>query len=184
MREYQDLENFKLKENFHGKNKFFILLWRIVNFALFKPSPYVMFGFRNFLLRLFGAKIGKGVRIRSSAMIHCPWKFEIGDHSWIGYNCDLYNLCELSIGSNVSLAHNITICGSSHDVYKISFDIIKLGKIEIQDEVWIANNVFIGPEVKIGKGAVLGANSSTFKDLDAGTIYVGNPAIPIKKRKL
>ena len=69
-----------------------------------------------------------------------------------------------------------------HMIFKKKFEIIKMKKIEIQDEAWIANNVFIGPEVIIKKGAAIGANSSTFKNLDEGIIYVGNPAKPIKKR--
>ena len=183
MQEYQNLKTFKVPKDFHGKSLIYVQLWRTINTFLFKPSPDFIPSFRNHILRLFGAKIGKGVKIKSSTKIHYPWKLKIGDYSWVGYNCDIYNLCELEIGSHVSIAHNVTICGSSHDIHKKSFDIIKLGKIEIQDEVWIANNVFIGPEVIIKKGAVIGANSSTFKNLDEGTIYVGNPAKPIKKRQ-
>jgi putative colanic acid biosynthesis acetyltransferase WcaF len=182
MPEYQDLENFKAPKDFHGKSLIYVQLWRTINTFLFKLSPDFIPGFRNYILRLFGAKIGKGVKIKSSVKIHYPWKLKIGDHSWIGYNCDIYNLCELEVGSHVSIAHNVTICGGSHDLQKKNFEIIKMKKIEIQDEAWIANNVFIGPEVIIKKGAAIGANSSTFKNLDEGIIYVGNPAKPIKKR--
>lgn len=184
MSEYQNLENFTAPKDLHGKSLIYLQLWRTINTFLFKTSPDFIPGFRNFILRFFGAKIGKGVKIKSSAKIHYPWKLKVGDYSWIGYNCDLYNLGELEIGSHVSIAHNVTICGSSHDINKKSFDIIKLGKIQIQDEVWIANNVFVGPEVIIKKGAVMGANSSTFKNLEEGIIYVGNPAKPLKKRQL
>tara|TARA_B110000114_G_C15007166_1_gene363231 strand:+ start:132 stop:344 length:213 start_codon:yes stop_codon:yes gene_type:complete len=69
-------------------------------------------------------------------------------------------------------------------IFKKKIEIIKMKKIEIQDEAWIANNVFIGAEVIIKKGAAIGAHSSTFKNLDEGMIYVGNPAKPIKKRQI
>ena len=184
MPEYQDLENFKAPKDFHGKSLIYVQLWRTINTFLFKLSPDFIPGFRNYILRLFGAKIGKGVKIKSSAKIYYPWKLKIGDHSWIGYNCDIYNVCELEIGSHVSIAHNVTICGGSHDLHKKNFEIIKMKKIEIQDEAWIANNVFIGAEVIIKKGAAIGAHSSTFKNLDEGMIYVGNPAKPIKKRQI
>ena len=182
MDSYQNLKLFKIPNNFYGKSRFVLFLWRMVNYFFFKLSPDIMFSFRNFLLKLFGAKIGKGVMIRSSADIHYPWKFEIGDFSWIGYNTKIYNLGKISIGSNVAIAHDVYICNGSHDITKSTFDITR-GEIEICDETWIANDVFIGPNVTINKGCVIASRSSVFKNMPEGYVCKGNPCEPYKIRK-
>ena len=51
----QLLNTFKLPENFRGKNAFVVQLWWIVQGTFFRMSPQFLYGFRNFLLRLFGA---------------------------------------------------------------------------------------------------------------------------------
>ena len=88
----QDLSKFKLPQNFRGRNAFTVQLWWLVQGTFFRMSPQFMYGFRRFLLRLFGAKIGKKVIIRPSVKITYPWKLSIGDSSWIGDDVDLYTL--------------------------------------------------------------------------------------------
>jgi acetyltransferase-like isoleucine patch superfamily enzyme len=46
-------------------------------------SPQFAHGWRRFLLKAFGAKIGRRVIVRPSARITYPWKVEIGDYSWV-----------------------------------------------------------------------------------------------------
>jgi putative colanic acid biosynthesis acetyltransferase WcaF len=131
---YQDLSSFKVPKNFRGGNKFKVQLWDIVHFFLFRPSPQFMYGYRNFLLRIFGAKIGKKVLIRSSVKITYPWKLVIGDNTWIGEDCYIYNLENIHIGSNVSIAHRNFFNTGGHDYNKATFDIFaKPIKIEDKD---------------------------------------------------
>ena len=75
------------------------------------------------MLRLFGAKIGKNVIIRSSVNITFPWKVTIGDYSWIGDNAELYSLGEIEIGSNVVISQKSYLCAASHDYQKQDFPI-------------------------------------------------------------
>ena len=177
----QDLSKFKLPKNFRGKPGWYVQLWWIVQDTLFRWSPQFMYGWRRFLLRLFGAKIGKKVLIRPTAKITFPWKVRIGDYSWIGDDVVLYSLGEIEIGNNVVISQRSYICTGSHDYTKIDFPIFAK-KIIIEDEVWLATDVFVAPGVKIGKGTVVGARSSVFKDLPPGKICIGNPAKPIKDR--
>ena len=181
MIEYQDLARHRVPKNFRGRNVFIVQLWWIVQASLFAWSPQVLYGWRRFLLRLFGAKIGKGVIIRPSVKITYPWKVSIGDYSWVGDETVLYSLGNITIGKNVSIAHRDYFCTGLHDIHSITFDIAQK-PIVIEDEVWIPNDVFVGPGVTIGKGCVIGARSSVFKDLPAGMICMGNPAKPIKAR--
>jgi putative colanic acid biosynthesis acetyltransferase WcaF len=178
---YQDLSKFKVPADFRGKGKIYTQLWWCVDATLFKLSPKFMYGFRRELLRFFGAKIGVGVLIRPSARITYPWKLTVGDNSWIGDDSIIYNLGQIEIGSNVAIAHRVYLCTGFHEVDKVTFD-IGAKPIVIEDEVWLPNDVFVGPGVSIGRGAVIGARSSVFSDMPEGMICYGTPAKPIKPR--
>ena len=177
----QKLNKFKLPKNFRGRSGLIVQLWWIVDFWLFRLSPQIMYGWRRFLLRLFGAKIGKGVLIRPSARITYPWKVKIGDYSWIGDDVVLYSLGEIEIGNNVVISQRSYICAASHDYTKEDFPIFSK-KIIIEDECWLATDVFVAPGIKIGRGTVVGARSSVFKDLPRGKVCIGNRAKVIKDR--
>ncbi len=177
----QKLNNFKLPANFRGKPAWFVQLWWIVQDTLFRWSPQFLYGWRRFLLRLFGAKIGGKVLIRPTVKVQFPWKVTIGDYSWIGDDVVLYSLGEIEIGKNVVISQRSYLCTGSHDFTKQDFPIYAK-KITIEDEVWIATDVFIAPGVTVGSGAVIGARSSVFEDMPPAKICIGSPAKPIKDR--
>lgn len=177
---YQDLQNYKYNLK-RERSKFYIQLYNIVDFLLIKTSPKIFNFWRVFIYRLFGAKIGKGLKINPSAKLLYPWNIKIGDYCWIGHNVNLYSVDEISIGNNVAFAHNIFVATASHDISTPLFATIR-GKIVFQDEVWVSSNVIINMGVIIQKGVVIGSGSVVTKDLPEGYVCVGNPARPIKKR--
>lgn len=181
MDKIQDLNQYRTPKNFRGKSKWTVQLWWIVYALLFKPSPQVLYGWRRFLLRSFGAQIGKSVIIRPSAQITYPWKVRIGDYSWIGDEVVLYSLGEIEIGNHSVISQRSYICTGSHDYNKIDFPIYAK-KILIKDGCWLATDVFVAPDVIIEKGTVVGARSSVFKNLDEFSVYSGSPAKLIRKR--
>jgi putative colanic acid biosynthesis acetyltransferase WcaF len=76
----------------------------------------------------------------------------------------------------------VTRCpGGSHDIEDPYFQLIAK-PIVIGAQAWVAAEAFVGPGVTIGEGAVLGARAVTFTNLDAWTVYVGNPARRLKVR--
>jgi len=178
---YQDIKNFKQINNFRGKSKIFTQSWYIVQDTLFRLSPQFMYGWRNFILKLYGAKIGEGVAIRPTVKILHPWKVTIGDYSWIGDGVTLLSAGKINIGSNTVLSQNTFLAAGGHDPRKVSFDTV-IKPITIADEVWLQTDVFVAPGVVIGKGAVVGFRSTVTKDLPKGMICFGNPAKPIKPR--
>lgn len=177
----QDLNLFKLPEKFRGKNIFVVQLWWLIQASLFRLSPQFMYGWRRFLLRLFGAVIGKNVIIRPTVRITYPWKVSIGDHSWIGDDVVLYSLGQIEIGSNTVISQKSYLCTGSHNYLENNFPIYT-NKIIIRNECWLATDVYVGPGVEIGTGTIVGARSSVYKNLPAMKICYGNPAIPIKNR--
>jgi putative colanic acid biosynthesis acetyltransferase WcaF len=180
--EYQDLSRFSVPKTFRGRSKIIVQLWWIVQATLFAWSPQVMYGWRRFLLRLFGAKIGKGVLFRPTVRVTYPWNLEIGDHCWIGEDNVLYNLAKITIGSNVALAHKVYLNTGGHDYKVETFDIFAK-PVVIEDECWITNDVYVAPGVTIGKGTIVGARGTVLKSLPSGKVCVGTPAVPIKDRK-
>jgi putative colanic acid biosynthesis acetyltransferase WcaF len=177
----QDLRSFRLPMNFRGRPAWFVQLWWLVQATLFRCSPQAVYGWRRWLLRRFGAKIGKGVLIRPTAVVTFPWKLSIGDWSWIGDNVTLYTLGDITISDNVVVSQHSYICSGSHDYQSPAFDIFARA-VHIESEVWLASDVFVSPGVRIMRGAVVGARSLVLHDLPEMMICAGHPAKPIRKR--
>ncbi len=178
---YQDLNKFKLPKNFRGRNAFVVQLWWLVQAIFFNPSPQFLYGWRVFLLRLFGAQIGKKVIIRPTVKITYPWKLTIGDYSWIGDDVSLYTLGNITIGRNVVISQKSYLCTGSHDYLEVDFPIYQK-PITICDQVWVASDVFIAPGIVIKKGSVIAARSSVFKNIPSNKICAGSPAKVIRER--
>ncbi len=177
----QDLKTFKLPPGFRGRSGVVVQVWWIVQATLFRCSPQVMYGFRRWLLRLFGAQIGKGVHVRPSVTVPYPWKLRIGDYSWVGDDAVLYCFAEITIGNNVVVSQRSYLCAGTHDYRSPGFN-IQAYPIVIEDEVWLASDVFVAPGVTVGKGAVVGSRSSIFGDLPKMMVCVGSPARAIHPR--
>ena len=175
MPDVQRISEFRLPKNFRGRPDGVVLLWQLVQSLLFGPSPQPMFFWRNFLLRLFGAKIGRGVLIRPTARVTYPWKLEIGDYVWVGDNVELYSLGDIVLKHDSVISQRSYICTGSHD-YKDPAFAITAQRIEIGPEAWIATDVFVAPGITIGRGAVIGARSSVFKDVPDYALCCGSPA--------
>jgi putative colanic acid biosynthesis acetyltransferase WcaF len=178
----QDLRAFRLPPNFRGRPAWMVQLWWLVQATLFRLSPQICYGWRRFLLRLFGCKAGQGVRVRPTAEITYPWKVSIGDWSWIGDRVTLYSLGNIEIGDNVVVSQDSYLCTASHDFQSPTFDIWEKTVI-LEPEVWLATGVFVAPGVRIGRGAVVGVRCLVLHDLSPMTVYAGNPAKAIRPRR-
>lgn len=178
---YQKLNQFRLPDGFRGRSPVVVQLWWLVQSTLFACSPQFMYSWRRFLLRAFGANIGEGVILRPTARVTNPWKLTIGDYSWVGDHAELYTLGEIIIGKNAVVSQRAYLCTGSHDYETHTFDIYA-ETIIVEDEAWVAADVFVAPGVTIGKGAVIGARSSVFVDMPAGMICAGYPAKPVRSR--
>jgi putative colanic acid biosynthesis acetyltransferase WcaF len=178
---YQDLARFRVPSGFRGRSALWVQLWWLVQATLFHTSPQVCFGWRRFLLRLFGARIGRGVHIRPSAEITYPWKVSIGDNSWIGDGAILYSLSDITIGSDTVISQYCYLCAGSHDPQSLTFD--QIGKpLVIGSECWLATDVFVAPGISIGDATIVGARSTVLHDLPAAMVCYGYPARPVRPR--
>jgi len=151
--------------------------------VLFRWSPRPCFGWRRWILRCFGARIGQNVNIYSSATIYFPWNLRADDWSSIGEWALIYNLGPVSIGRGASISHRAHLCAGTHDYTDATLPLLK-PPIEIGAEAWICADAFVGPNVRVGRGAVVGAGAVVTRDVAEWTVVAGNPAREIKKRVL
>lgn len=154
------------------------LVWLI--FCRFTPPP--LFAWRRFVLRCFGAKMAPGSRVYGSCRIWFPPNLEMGENALMGRSVNCYNQGKITIGREVVVSQDTTLCASTHDVNDPGFPLM-LRPVRIQDEAWIASEAFVGPGVIVGEGAVLGARGVAMRDLAPWGFYSGNPAALLKERK-
>jgi len=156
------------------------VLWTLV-FPFFYFSPRIFFGWRRFLLRLFGAQIGKNVHVYPTSRIYLPWNLTLGNDVSIGESVIIYNLGPVYIGDRATVSQRAHLCAGTHDYQDPLLPLCRL-PIEIGDQAWICADAFIGPKTVIGEGAIVGAASVVVKDVAPWHIVGGNPAKFLKMR--
>ncbi|WP_297983188.1 putative colanic acid biosynthesis acetyltransferase [uncultured Chryseobacterium sp.] len=174
----------KYEDNFGLQIKLKRLLWLICYYIFFRPFPTKLFGrWHVTLLRFWGAKIGNNSTVFNNVKIWAPWNLEMKNNCMLGPYVDCYNQGKISIGSHTVVSQKTYLCASSHD-FAISNLPLTLNPINIGNQVWIAADSFIGPDVTVGDGAVIGARAAVFKNVEPWTVIGGNPAKFIKKREM
>lgn len=119
------------------------------------------------ILRMFGATIGSGTRVRHDVKIHWPWKLRIGTDTWIGEGAWILNLEDVTIGSNTCVSQDALLCTGSHDRHSGSFEFDN-APIVIGDSVWVAARATVLRGVTVGDGATIGAAALVTKDVPSG----------------
>lgn len=159
------------------------LLWFFLGDFLVQSRLIPISVLKVWILRSFGASIGKGVRIKPGVRVKFPWRLTIGDHCWIGENVWLDNLAPIVLGDHVCVSQSVYFCTGNHDWTAPTFD-LRVAPITVQSGSWLAARSTIAPGVEIGEGAVLSLGSVAVRSLSAWTIYAGNPAVAMKPRVL
>lgn len=162
--------------SFSLRNRLARLVWHTVYLVAFRPSPRVLHGWRNTLLRLFGARIGKSVHIYSSVKIWAPWNLQIGDYVGIGDGVNLYCMDRIQIDDFAVISQGAHLCTGSHDFNRPNFQLITAG-IVVGARAWICADAFVGMGVVIADGVVVGARGLVCRSIpEAWTIWAGVPA--------
>lgn len=158
-------------------------LWFIINTICFKSSLFPVMSLKVKLLRIFGAKIGKGLVIKPSLNIKFPWKLEIGDDVWLGENVWIDNLDMVTIGNNVCISQGALLLTGNHDYTKSSFD-YRNGPIILEDGVWIGAKAVVCPGVTCYSHSILSVGSIATKNLQQYTINQGIPSTRVRDRTI
>ena len=164
------------------KNKVMRGCWILTYYFLFRPFSLKLFRvWRNCVLRVFGAKIGKCSTVHAAVRIWAPWNLEIGDFTAIAPRVELYSVDKIRLGTKVALSQEAYLCTASHDIKSSNMELITR-PIVVHSDAWITARSFIGPGVTVGEGAVVGACAVVTKDVEPWTVVAGNPARVVKKR--
>lgn len=154
-----------------GRSKIIQALWLIVSGSIFMRW-WLPRRARIWILRAFGAKVGKDVLVRHRVRIHWPWKLVIGDDSWIGEGAWLLNLEPIVIGRDVCISQDVILCTGSHDRKSPTFEFDN-GPIHIGDGAWIAVRATVLRGVTVGRSATVGASSLVRKDVPDNGLVTG-----------
>lgn len=164
-------------------NRVLRAVWGVVYVLFFRFSPRPLHAWRNFLLTLFGAKLGQHVHVYPSVQIWAPWNLRIGNFVGIGNGAILYSMDEITIGDHAVISQGAHLCCGSHDYNSENFQLFAK-PIVIGAGAWICAEAFIHPGVVVPEGAVVGARSVVPKSLsEPWAVYAGNPCRQVGKRK-
>lgn len=143
-------------------------LWRVRKKILKRWAKNAFFpSSRVALLRMCGFTIGKDVYIADDLII----VEELADRG------------NITIGDRVSIAPRVTLVTSSHPNNSRTRDFapVSQGPIVIEDDAWLGAGCVILPGVRIGRGAIVGANSVVSKDVPALHVVAGHPARTVRE---
>jgi len=168
--------------SFSWRNRLSRGAWGVFCLLFFRFSPRPLHGWRSFVLRCFGAKLGRHCHIYPRAIIWAPWNLECADEVGIADNVIVYNQAKISIGYRAVISQGSHLCSGTHDYESPNFELIA-HPITIGAQAWICADCFIGPGVNIGAGAVIGARSVATKDMPPWMVCAGHPCKPIKPRQ-
>ncbi|HEY1611210.1 MAG TPA: putative colanic acid biosynthesis acetyltransferase [Paraburkholderia sp.] len=155
-------------------------VWYVVETCVLDNRLLPFSALRAGLLRVFGAKIGRGCRLVHPMRVKAPWNLEMGDHCWIGVDVWIYNQAPIRIGSHVCVSQRAFLSTGSHDM-RTNMD-LRVAPIVIEDGVWISSQCVVQMGVTIGRSAVVTPLSVVHRSLDAEGVYGGNPCRFIRWR--
>lgn len=166
-----------------GAPRWKVLAWYVANLLLLRNRFCISSGLKAAVLRAFGAEVGRGVVIKPGVNIKYPWRLRVGDNTWIGEGVWIDNLAKVDIASDVCISQGAMLLCGNHDFTRPTFDLM-VGPIALGRGAWVGAKATVCPGVTMGEGAVLVVGSVASHDLEPWTIYRGNPAAAVRKRRL
>ena len=163
-----------------AREQFLRVLWSLVH-PMFCYSPRIFWSWRVGILRLFGASVGADAHIYPSVLIALPWNLAIGAEASVGDRAILYNLGLISIGAGATVSQGAHLCAGTHDYRQADLPLLKM-PIAIGEGAWVCADAFVGPGVKVGDYAIVGARAVVMRDVGDWSISIGNPATIIGER--
>ncbi len=169
--------------SFSLRNRMSRVVWGFVHVLFFRFTPKPLHTWRSFILRCFGAKVGRGVHVYPGVKIWAPWNIILEDECGIANGVILYSQDKITVGKRTVISQGAHLCAGTHDYSKKGFPLLT-APINIGDNVWIAAEAFVHPGVTVGAGSVIGARSVVNKDMPPGMICAGHPCVAIKQRNI
>ena len=164
-------------------NRVFRAVWAVAWTVLARWTPPPLHGWRRFVLRAFGAQVGRNARLYGSTRVWYPPNLTLGEGALLGPGVNCYNQGRIEIGAYTVVSQGAHLCASSHDISDRDFQLV-LKPITIGERAWIAAEAFIGPGCVVADGCVIAARAALFGKTEPWGVYSGNPAKLLKMRVL
>lgn len=162
-------------------NKLARAAWGVAWLILFRPTPSPLHAWRTWLLRAFGARIGRGVKVFPSTRVWAPWQLTMDEFSTLSPDVDCYCVAPVKIGAHATVSQYAFLCTATHDVADPHMRLLT-APITVGDQAWICAGAYVGPGVAVGQGAVVGARAVVTRDVPAWMIVAGSPARVLRPR--
>jgi putative colanic acid biosynthesis acetyltransferase WcaF len=150
-------------------------LWHFVGAPILRSNCLPFSTIKCWILRVFGASVGRDVYIKPGVRVKFPWYLTIGDHCWIGEDTWIDNLAQVSVGSHVCVSQGAYLCTGNHDWRTPNMKLFRR-PIKLQNGCWVGARATVCPGIEIGVGAILTVGSVATKNIPPYEIWVGNPA--------
>jgi putative colanic acid biosynthesis acetyltransferase WcaF len=168
--------------SFSLRHRLFRAIWNVAWMLLAAWTPAPLFGWRRLILLMFGARLAPSARVYGSTRIWFPPNLRLGEHAILGRRVYCYNQAEIHLREGSVVSQDVWLLTGSHDLESEHFQLVT-GPIGIGERAWIGAGATVGPGVTVGDHAVLGARAVAFADLQPETVYRGNPAVAVRRRR-
>jgi putative colanic acid biosynthesis acetyltransferase WcaF len=177
-----DLSRAAGARDIRNRSRFVQALWGLSELVFLYNPLIPSSGPRRFILKIFGARIGRHVKIRARVRVKYPWKLSVGENSWLGEGVWIDNHDRVDIGSNAVVSQETYITTGSHS-YRTDMHLIT-SPVLIRDGVWLCARTLIMRGVTIGTNSIVTPGSIVSKSIGSGEIHGGNPAQFIRHRAI
>ena len=137
-------------------------------------------------------RIGSDVWVGAGCWLHAlgpaggDATLELGDGTNLAGNCTIAVASSVRLGAHVLLARGVYIADHSHAFSDHERPVIlqgidRIAPVVLEDGCWLGQNVVVCPGVRIGRNAVIGANSVVTSDIPEHCVAVGAPARVIRR---
>jgi putative colanic acid biosynthesis acetyltransferase WcaF len=133
------------------------------------------------ILRVFGARVGRGVYIKPGVKVKFPWLLTIKDHAWIGEDVWIDNLAQVSIGSHVCISQAAYLCTGNHDWTTPNLKLFRR-PITLEDGCWVGARAIVCPGAIVGTCSIVTIGSVAADGIPPYEIWGGNPARYLRER--
>ena len=129
------------------------VIWYLMNAIVLQSRlPLLPSGAKAALLRLFGARVGRGAVIKPRVTIKYPWFLELGANVWIGEGVWIDNPGMVTVGANVCISQDAYLVTGNHDFTRDDFRFFSQ-PVTVGERTWICAKAIVPP------GSVIPANT-------------------------
>jgi putative colanic acid biosynthesis acetyltransferase WcaF len=157
--------------------------WYFVSLALFENGWFPCSKLKSLMLRVFGARIGAGLVLKTHVRIKYPWRLTIGEHCWIGQDAWIDNLADVRLGDHVCISQGAYLCTGSHDHSQRTFDLVTR-PISVESGAWVGAKSVVLPGTTIGTNAIVAAGTVVRGDVTPAIVIGGSANRELGERRV